>query len=642
MTPELLALNTEIATILYASNKRSLIAAVIVAVLLLFILRHLIQHDFLAMWAIIFLVAYSVRLCITHQYYKHSIERHEVQIWLNRFRVSTGLCGLVWGLASIFLFPASDVGHQIFLIFVLVGVAGAAMVVYSIDTLCSNLFIGGVLVLMVPQFLIHGSNLAITFIGLAIVYVIYVRIAGHGLAKNLHKNIALSIALNIDNKKVHQLAYYDVLTNLPNRRLLTDSLNQTFIKCQRTLSYGAVLFLDLNNFKSLNDTKGHIAGDELLQLVARRLKYTLSKKEMVARIGGDEFVVVLDNLGQDKASAVNTSYLMAEKLIYTISQPFQLKNFKYHTTPSIGICLFLGHEFDETEVLRRADLAMYQAKQAQNVNCVQLYDEERYPAIELRAILENDLSFALHGQQFTLYYQLQVQQDQKPIGAEVLLRWHHPTLGSISPNDFISIAETSGAIVPIGNWVLMQACQQLKLWENSAMTDYLTLSVNVSALQFSQPDFTDLVIKVVQSTGCKPRLLKLELTESLMVRNMDDVVSKINTLKAIGIKFSLDDFGIGQSSLSVLRKLPLDEIKIDRSFISEILQNNYDKVIVQTIISMGRLLGCHVIAEGVEVSQQKNLLESLGCHAYQGFLFSKPLAIEVFETKLTDSTLFEC
>lgn len=641
MTPELLALNTEIVTILYASNRRSLVAAIIVAILLLFIQHHWVSNHLITLWVVIFLIAYSARLFITHQYYSQALKSHQVQMWLNRFRGSTSLCGLVWGLASILLFPGADTGHQIFLIFVLVGVAGGAMVVYSIDTLCSNLFIGGVLVLMVPQFLIHGDHLAIAFVGLAIVYVIYVRIAGHGLAKNLHKNIALRVELNIDNKKVHQLAYYDVLTNLPNRRMLSNCLNQSFVKCQRTLSYGAVLFLDLNNFKSLNDTKGHMAGDALLQQVAHRLKEALNKKAMVARVGGDEFVVLLDALGRDKVAAVNSAYTMAEKLIQAISQPFKLRNFQYHTTPSIGICLFFGQEFDETEVLRRADLAMYQAKQAQSINGVQLYDEERHLVIELRATLENDLSFALNGRQFVLYYQLQVDQDQVPIGAEVLLRWNHPTLGFISPTEFIAIAETSGVIVSIGNWVLTQACQQLKQWAHSSVTDYLTLSVNVSALQFSQPDFAEVVMNAVQASGCNPSLLKLELTESMIVNNVDDVISKIHTLKSIGIKFSLDDFGIGQSSLSILSKLPLDEIKIDKSFIQDILQNNYDKVIVQTIISMGRLLGCHVIAEGVELKQQKNLLERLGCNAYQGFLFCRPLSLEVFEAKLCDNSFFD-
>lgn len=636
MAPELLALKTEIVTILYASSKRSFMAATIVAGLLLLIQRHLIRSDFLVIWALTFIIVYSVRWFITHQYYKHSAKRYQVQTWLNRFRGCTGVCGLVWWLASIFLFPGADTAHQIFLIFVLVGIGGGAMVVYSIDTLCSNLFIGGILLVMVPQYLIYGDKLTIAFIGLSIVYVIYVRIAGNGLARNLQKNIALRIALNIDNKRVHQLAYYDVLTDLPNRRLLSNCLNQSFVRCQQTLCYGAVLFLDLNNFKSLNDTKGHTAGDELLQQVADRLRHALRAKDTVARVGGDEFVVVLDSLGRDKTAAENATYVMAEKLIRAISQPFQLKNFKYHTTPSIGICLYFGQELDEIEVLRRADLAMYQAKQSQNIHSVQLYDEARHPAIELRATLENDLSFALNGHQLTLYYQLQVEQDQKPIGAEVLLRWNHPSLGVISPNEFVSIAETSGVIVPIGNWVLMQACQQLKAWENNPMTNYLTLSVNVSALQFSQPDFTELVIEAVQTTGSNPCLLKLELTESLIVNNLDDVVSKIQTLKKIGIRFSLDDFGIGQSSLSVVRKLPLDEIKIDKSFIHEILQNNYDKVIVQTIISMGRLLGCYVIAEGVELVRQKRVLDKLGCQAYQGFLFGKPLALEVFEARLRD------
>lgn len=642
MTPELQALNAEIVKILYASNRRSLVATTVVAILLLFTLRHLIRTDFLVIWAVIYVVAYGLRLFITYQYYKHAItNRHQIQKWLNRFRASTALCGLVWGLASILLFPDTDTNHQIFLIFVLVGVTGGAIVVYSIDTLCSNLFVGGVLVLMAPQFLTHGENLAIVFIGLTLVYVVYVRIAGHGLATNLQKNIALRIALDIDNKKVHQLAYYDFLTNLPNRRLLTDRLNQAFVRCARSKAYGAVLSLDLNNFKGLNDSKGHLAGDELLRQVAQRLQNTLRKKDTVARAGGDEFIAVLDDLGADKAQAIQAAQLAAEKLMAAFSQPFQLTNCKYRSMASIGICLFYGNELSEAEVHRRADIAMYQAKKSGKLNSAQLYDEERHPAIELRATLENDLSFALSGQQLALHYQLQVDQHQKPIGAEVLLRWNHPTLGFISPNEFISIAETSGVIVPIGNWVLTQICLQLKTWERTTTTDYLTLSVNVSALQFSQPDFTELVINAVQVSGCRPSLLKLELTESLIVNNVDDVASKIHILKSIGIKFSLDDFGIGQSSLSVLRKLPLDEIKIDKSFIHESQQNNHDKVILQTIINMGRLLGCHVIAEGVELALQKKLLDTLGCHAYQGFLFSRPLSLEVFEAKLSGNNFFD-
>lgn len=632
---EPLALDTEIVEMLYSNNRRSLLAAIVVMFALVFIQYDLIPFKVLAVWSIVFLLAYGTRAYITIQYYlDHQREQHTQQ-WLRRFRLNTGLCGAAWGLAGILLFPEDNTSHQAFLIFALVGVAGAGIVVYSVDTKCSNLFTGGLLAFMIPRFLLDGSQLSIALAILFIVYVVYVTIAGRSLASSLRENITLRIASNLDNKKVHQLAYYDFLTNLPNRRLLADRLNQAFVRCARSQTYGAVLSLDLNNFKSLNDSKGHLAGDELLQQVALRLQSTLRKKDTIARVGGDEFIVVLDDLGRDKSQAADLAKMTAEKLIGAFSQPFQLKNCKYRTMPSIGICLFYGDESNEAEVLRRADIAMYQAKKSENLNSVQLYDEALHPAIELRATLESDLAFALQANQFSLYYQLQVDQAQRPIGAEVLLRWQHPTLGMVPPNQFIPIAEESGMIVSIGNWVLMQACMQLNAWQSTPWGSALKLSVNVSALQFSQPDFVETVINTVQTSKCDPSYLRLELTESLIVKNIDDVIDKIKELKKLGITFSLDDFGIGQSSLSVLKRLPLDELKIDKSFISDILHNNSDTFIVQTIISMGKNLGHSVIAEGVELKQQKNLLQKLGCNAYQGFLFCRPLPLREFEAKLT-------
>lgn len=619
---------------LYSNNRRSLMAATVVMIALVFIQYDLIPFNILAVWTIAFLLAYGARAYLTVQYYRdHQRERH-IQQWLKRFRINSGLCGTAWGLAGILLYPETNTAHQAFLIFALVGVAGAGIVVYAVDTLCSNLFIGGLLILMIPRFLIHGSQLSVALAILFIVYVVYVTIAGRSLANSLRENITLRIASNLDNKKVHQLAYYDFLTNLPNRRLLADRLNQAFVRCARSQTYGAVLSLDLNNFKGLNDSKGHLAGDELLQQVALRLQDALRKKDTIARAGGDEFIAVLDDLGRDKAQAIRSAQQAAEKLMRAFSQPFQLKNCKYRTMPSIGICLFYGDESNEAEVLRRADIAMYQAKKSEQLNSVQLYDEALHPAIELRATLENDLAFALQAHQFSLHYQLQVDQHQQPIGAEVLLRWQHPTLGMVPPNQFIPIAEESGVIVSIGNWVLMQACLQLKAWERISSAKGLKLSVNVSALQFSQPDFVETVTNTVQTSGCNPKYLTLELTESLIVKNIDDVIDKINVLKKLGITFSLDDFGIGQSSLSVLKRLPLDELKIDKSFINDILHNNYDTFIVQTIINMGKNLGHSVIAEGVELKQQQSLLQKLGCNAYQGFLFCRPLPLSEFEAKL--------
>ena len=629
-----LALNIEIVEMLYSNNHRSVMAAFVVMAALLYTQHTLIALNILLVWTVIFVFAYGVRTYHTLQYYRDHQRRQHNQLWLNRFRLSSGLCGVAWGLAGILLYPIADTAHQAFLIFALVGVSGAGIVIYSVDTLCTNLFSGGILLFMVPRFLINGSQLSVALAILFVVYVIYVTIAGRGVAKSLRENIALRIASNLDNKKVHQLANYDFLTNLPYRRLLTDRLNQTFDRCARSNTYGALLSLDLNNFKGLNDSKGHLAGDELLKQVATRLQRSLRKKDTIARMGGDEFITVLDDLGADKALAIDAAQAAAEKLVGVFAQPFQLSNCKYRTTPSIGICLFFGEEMDETEALRRADIAMYQAKKSEDLNSIQMYDEDMQPVIELRATLENDLVFAQQSNQLVLYYQLQVNQLQQAIGAEVLLRWVHPTLGMVPPDQFIPIAEELGTIVPIGYWVLTQACRQLKRWENSTQTSTLKLSVNVSALQFSQPDFVENVTDILLNSGCNPKLLRLELTESLIMRSIDDVIEKINALKKLGITFSLDDFGIGQSSLSVLKQLPLDELKIDKSFIQDILHNNCDTFMVQTIINIGKNLGHSVLAEGVEMQQQKELLQTLGCNAYQGYLFSRPLPLRDFEAKL--------
>ncbi len=633
-TAESSALHAEIVGMLYANNRRSLMAAIVVMIALLLVQRHLIDHVILALWSSIFLVAYGIRAYLTYQYEKdHQRELHS-RLWLQWFRASTCFCGLAWGLGGILLFPESDTAHQAFLIFALVGVSGAGIIIYSVDTLSTNLFSGGIVLFMIPRFLIHGSSVSLALAVLFMVYVFYVTVAGRSLANSLRENISLRIASNLDNKKVHQLAYYDFLTGLPNRRLLTDRLNQAFARCVRHQSYGAVLCLDLNNFKGLNDSKGHQAGDELLQQVAFRLQQCLRKKDTIARMGGDEFIAVLDELSTDKAEAVAAAQATAEKMMAVFSQPFELQNSKYRTAPSIGICMFVGDLYKEDEVLRRADIAMYQAKKSDNLNSIQMYDEAVHPAVEMRATLENELAFALQGQQFLLYYQVQVNHLQQPTGAEVLLRWQHPTLGMIPPDQFIPIAEETGEIVSIGQWVLAQACAQLKHWSQSAHTAKLKLSVNVSAIQFSQPEFVQMVKETVLASGCDAKCLRLELTESLIVKNIDEVIEKINALKVLGITFSLDDFGIGQSSLSVLKRLPLDELKIDRSFIKDIVHNNYDSFIVQTIINMAKNLSHSVIAEGVEMQQQMVMLQTMGCHAFQGYLFSRPLPLQEFEASL--------
>lgn len=629
-----LALNAEIASLLYGSNTRALLAAVIVAGALV-----VVQHDYIApinllIWLASFLFAYSLRSILVARYYKSHPIGQDVNQWLSRFRFCSCLCGLSWGVAGILLFPEFDFPHQAFLIFALVGIAGGGVIVYSIDILCSNLFIGGLLIPTTSQLIMTGSEFTLATAVLFTVFTIYITVAGRVMAKSLRDNIQLRISAGHDNERVHKLAHYDVLTNLPNRRLLSHHLNQTFIDGQQSQSYGALLFLDLDDFKNINDLRGHNAGDQLLQKVAERLQKSLQDRAFVARVGGDEFVIVMSDIGHDSQEAHKLSQAFSEDMMQVIGKPFQLDGFNYHSTPSIGICVFFGNEHDEVEVLRRADIAMYQAKRIGRKNTLQFYDESQNPALQLRAAMENDLRVALQEQQLSLLYQLQVDHNQNQIGAEILLRWNHPALGSVPPDDFIPIAEETGEIISIGSWVLTQACEQLKLWAADSAKKHLKLSVNVSALQFNQPDFTDQLINHIQSSGCNPSLLKIELTESLVLQNIENVISKMQRLKEEGVSFSLDDFGTGHSSLSVLKRLPIDELKIDQSFVGDLEENSDDQFIAQTIISMGKNLGLNVIAEGVETEGQKNLLHQYGCHTYQGYLFGKPLPLSVFEASL--------
>jgi len=430
--------------------------------------------------------------------------------------------------------------------------------------------------------------------------------------------------------QIYQLAFYDPLTHLPNRRLLLDRLQQAFSAGARNGQQGALLFLDLDNFKTLNDTKGHDIGDMLLSEVAERLNTCVREGDTVARLGGDEFVVVLESLGTNQEAAAKQADVVAEKIRDILSQKYHLGELIHHTTPSIGVVLFRGHQQSLDDVLRHADTAMYQAKSAGR-NVVRFYDPVMQATIEERADLEEELRHALDRQQFRLHYQIQVDSLYRPLGAEILLRWQHPERGLISPAQFIPLAEESGLIVPIGSWVLQSACAQLKAWQHDPLLRDLTLAVNVSAKQFRSPDFVSQVQRTLGATGARPALLKLELTESIVLENVEDTISKMREIKLLGVSFSMDDFGTGYSSLQYLKRLPLDQIKIDQSFVRDIVNDPNDAAIVQTIIAMGDVLGLRVIAEGVETEEQREFLDLRGCHAFQGYLFSKPVPLADFE-----------
>ncbi len=437
--------------------------------------------------------------------------------------------------------------------------------------------------------------------------------------------------------EIERLAFYDPLTGLPNRRLLLDRLQLNLAACQRKRQHGALLFLDLDNFKALNDTLGHDKGDELLRQVGRRLSEHVRTSDTVARLGGDEFVVMLDDLNAALPEAAREVEAIGDKLLDMLRQPYDLGGTPYHSSASIGVALFGSEGVTLEELLKRADLALYQAKSVGR-NTLRFFDPEMQAAVTARMALESDLRVGLQQEQFWLAYQAQIDGVGRMTGAEVLLRWQHPQRGLVSPAQFIPLAEETGLILPLGRWVLAQACQQLARWASEPGTAHLTLSVNVSARQLRQADFVREVLQLLQAAGAPAGRLKLELTESLLLENVEDCIAKMSELKAHGVGFSLDDFGTGYSSLSYLKRLPLDQLKIDGSFVRDALVDPNDAAIIQAVVALGRSLGLAVIAEGVETAAQRDFLARQGCHACQGYYFGRPGPIEALAPLLAAPT----
>ncbi|WP_262965011.1 putative bifunctional diguanylate cyclase/phosphodiesterase [Methylobacter psychrophilus] len=451
----------------------------------------------------------------------------------------------------------------------------------------------------------------------------------NGIVTHYVSSLTDITANHLAAEEIKNLAFYDPLTHLPNRRLLVDRLKQALISSTRTGLEGAVLFIDLDYFKALNDTHGHAIGDLLLQQVAERLTACMRECDTVSRPSGDEYVVVLENLNKNSVVAAAQAESIGRKILAALTQPYQLDKHIYHCSASIGATLFNFIHSSTEELLQQADIAMYQGKKTgRNKLC--FFDQQMQDAISARVALENELHFAIERGQFHLYYQIQVDSSGLPLGAEALIRWLHPEHGLVSPQQFIPLAEEKGLILAIGQWVLETACAQLKAWQQECNTSNLTLSVNVSAHQFRQADFVDQVLATIKRHAINPGLLKLELTESIFLTEINDTIVVMDTLRKIGVRFSLDDFGTGYSCLQYLKRLPLDQLKIDRSFVSDITVNSSDKTIVRTIIAMAHSLELDVIAEGVETEEQQQILLEKGCTYYQGYLFGKPVPIEQF------------
>ncbi|WP_418126155.1 EAL domain-containing protein [Variovorax sp. 160MFSha2.1] len=434
-------------------------------------------------------------------------------------------------------------------------------------------------------------------------------------------------------REIEHLAFYDTLTGLPNRRQLLDRLHHAIGNAARQPGLCALLFLDLDNFKTLNDALGHDVGDQLLKQVAQRLKRCLREGDIVARLGGDEFVVILENLSDQLAGATSQTETVGAAILAQLNQPYQLGVQHHHATCSIGACLFDARTASIEEVLKQADIAMYRAK-TDGGNAMRFFETEMQTRITARAALENELHAAIAAQQFVLHYQSQVTGEDRVVGAEVLVRWNHPTRGLLMPGQFIDVAEDTGLIIPLGLWVLETACRQLTAWRGDPRRRHLQLSVNVSARQFREADFVDQVSRVLVQTGADPGRLKLELTESLLHEKVADAIGKMEALAALGIQFSMDDFGTGYSSLSYMTQLPLSQVKVDKFFVHNIGLDPKVESIIQAIIGLARNLELEIVAEGVETHAQREFLMRHGCDVCQGYLFGVPQPLESYEREL--------
>lgn len=439
--------------------------------------------------------------------------------------------------------------------------------------------------------------------------------------------------LRAAEQRIHALAYFDPLTQLPNRRLMMDRVNHAIAVARRRGTHCALLLLDLDNFKTLNDTLGHDHGDELLREIAQRLNRNVRSCDTVARLGGDEFVVVLEDLSTRPDEARAQVEAIGHKILHAVEHAYRFGHFETSISASIGATLFDSATDTADTLLKHADMAMYRSK-AKGRNCLQYFGADMARALEDRTRLEADLRAALRSTQLSLHYQPQVDGGGRIVGAEALLRWTHPQRGPVSPGEFIPIAEESGLIIELGTWVLEAACAQLARWSSDPRLPPIELAVNVSARQFRHDGFTDTVTQIVHRAGIPPQRLKLELTESLLLEDVESAIARMQALQAIGVNFALDDFGTGYSSLTYLKRLPLANLKIDQSFVRDIMSDPNDAAIARTVIALGRSMDLTVIAEGVEQASQFDFLVAAGCDRFQGYFFGRPEPAEALLHRL--------
>ncbi|MCB1785137.1 MAG: EAL domain-containing protein [Gammaproteobacteria bacterium] len=557
-------------------------------------------------------------------------ERQDTHHWWPRLAAGTLASGLVWGTTSVLLFTEDSMLHQLFLAFVIAGMSAGAVSTLSASFPLAAGFLGLTLLPMTWRFALTGGAIGYVMAFMSGLYCIVVTVSALRLNRTIVESLQIRHERRMAEETIRHQAHYDALTDLPNRRMLLEQLGREMARSVRHGHIGAVLFLDLDHFKTINDSLGHRVGDQLLKLVAKRIVERVRREDTASRLGGDEFVILVPEVAEKPGNATNNAHRIADEIIQLFRDPFSVQGHELHLSASIGVALFPFEQKNPEDLLQQADVAMYSAKERGRDN-VQLFIPSMQAVVDQRLNIERGLRQAIDNDELELFYQPQVVENGRIIGAEALLRWHHRQQGTISPTQFIGVAEETGLIYKLGDWVLRRACEQLAQLGRSYG---IRISVNISPKQFRESGFVERLQRVLEETGAPPELLTLEITESLVIDNIEQTIERMRTLKSLGISFSLDDFGTGHSSLAYLKRLPLDAIKIDQSFVRDITTDPNDAVIVETIIVMSQHLGLQAVAEGVESDEALQFLQRKGCRQFQGYLFGRPEPFEQLQLRL--------
>ena len=599
-------------------------AILLTSILLAYLLWDVTGHEAVLAWLALVCLVSLARLWQYRHFRLRGPRDDEAEHWWRQALWSGVLSALAWATASLFLFPAHSLLHQLFFSFLVAGISAGAV------TTLSSVFPAILFFLLADLLPLSWRFLALDdarahLIGAMIALLMLMLLLA---ARQLNRMIVETLTMRSEKFKAEETirhqALYDELTDLPNRRLLNRRLEREITRSRRHAHLGAILFLDLDYFKNVNDSLGHAVGDKLLQQVAERLKNRVRNEDTVSRLGGDEFIILLTEIGENRDQALNHVHAFASDLQRLLQEPFRVEGHTLHIAASIGIVLFPLDESTPGDLLKQADVAMYQAKEeGRDGFC--LFHPGMQDALEARLKIQRGLRRALAEEQLALYYQPQVDMHGRILGAEALLRWQHPRLGLVSPARFIPIAEETGLIYRLGDWVLTTACEHIRRLSD---TSPMTISINISPKQFQEANFVAHLKEVVKKSGIDPALLHLEITEGTVLDNVEQTIAHMEALKSFGIRFSIDDFGTGHSSLAYLKRLPIEALKIDRSFVLDVISDRNDAVLVETIIVMARHLGLEVIAEGVETREALDFLARHGCRKFQGYLFSRPVPFD--------------